>query len=203
MDFRVHFPAAVDTLCNEFPNWVKGIIGAARLSRRNDLVELLREYDTEDHSPTATARDILYAVLCLLQLLPSSNTRQKGKVSSVELEQGLIVFKPAQISIDLFVSQKKQTQPFLLCIGSKEEPGILYLILDTRAVCLGSCGILRALDALFKAHYVYWVGYAKPVAFFMEFIQKLIYKIECSKLSSRVSEVHNSILAINSKLQEN
>lgn len=62
-----------------------------------------------------------------------------------------------------------------------------------KAVCLGNCGILRAVDALFKAHYVFWVGYAKCLAVFMEFVQKLVYKIECTKKSPRVKELCNSI----------
>lgn len=198
----MHFPAAVNTFTSDFPGWVKGIVAAARLSRKKDLVELLREYDNEEHSCNLAARDYMYALLCLLHLVPSSNTRQKAKVSSVELEQSLITFKSQQTSLDLFVNQKTQKQPFLLCIGSKEDANIFYLILDTKAVCLGACGILKAIDSLFKAHYVYWVDYAKPVVFFMEFLQKLIYKIECSKLSARVREVHNSILAITARCSE-
>jgi len=67
------------------------------------------------------------------------------------------------------------------------------LILDKTAVVLGNCDILKAIDALFKAHYVFWVGYGKPIALFMEYLQKLVYKIECEKVCARVRELKNSI----------
>jgi hypothetical protein len=66
-------------------------------------------------------------------------------------------------------------------------------------VSLGECGILKAVDCWFKAHYVYWVGYAKPLALFMEFLQKVVYKIECTKLSACVRELQNSIITLNKK----
>lgn len=194
IDFRLHYPTAINAFLTDFPGLAKGIIAAARLSPRTGVTDLLREYDSVEHSPNVTPRDYMFATLLLLKLLPSSNTRQKAKVSSVELEQCLICFRPQQTSIELFISQKKQKQPFLLCLGTKEEPGPFYLILDTKAVCLGTCGVVRAIDALFKAHYVYWVGYARPVELFMEFIQKLVFKIECNaKLTPRVRELHNTI----------
>lgn len=160
IDFRVHFPAALNKFKSEFPKWVKGILAAARLSRKNDIVELLHEYDSTEYSPDVAERDIVYAILLLLHLLPSSNTRQKAKISSIELEQCLITFKPRQTELGLFASQNVglQKQPLLICLGSKEDPGVFYLLLDSKPVFLGSCGVLRAVDALFKCHYVYWVG---------------------------------------------
>ena len=91
-------------------------------------------------------------------------------------------------------------QPFLLCLGTIESPGIFYLILDVKAISLGACGVLKDVDALFKAHYVYWVGYVKGLELFMEFLQKLVYKIECRKLSSRVGERHSSLRVFMSAL---
>jgi len=94
-----------------------------------------------------------------------ANTRHKAKLSSAELMNSFIWFKPQQTSIELFLSEKQSSthkQPFLLCMGNKENPDSFYLILDVKAIALGDCGVLRAVDALFKAHYVYWVGYAMP-----------------------------------------
>jgi hypothetical protein len=171
IDFRLHFPNAVNLFCSEFPRLVPGIMSAARLSRRADVVELLREYDSEQHGEPGE-RNFMYALLTLLQLLPSTNTKYKAKLSSVELEHALITFKPQQTSITLFLSEKKssQTQPQLLCIGSKEASGQFYLILDKKAVLLRECGVLKAIDLLFQAYYVYWVGYRKPIALFMEYL---------------------------------
>lgn len=49
------------------------------------------------------------------------------------------------------------------------------------------------MKALFKAHYVFWVGYGKLVALFMEYLQAFVYKKECEKLSARVWELENSV----------
>ena len=75
-----------------------------------------------------------------------------------------MAFKPQQTSIALFVNANQSgtnKQPSLLCIGSRDEPGPFYLILDAKAVSLGDCGMLTAVDSLVKAHFVYWVAYAK------------------------------------------
>lgn len=82
------------------------------------------------------------------------------------------------------------------CVGSKNRPGAFYFLLDARAVGLGECGTVRAVDCLFKAHYVFWVDYAKCLSSYMEFLQKVLYKIEVSKLSARVRELCSSIRAL-------
>jgi len=46
-----------------------------------------------------------------------------------------------QTSTDLFLNEKKTAnhkQPFLLCLGLKENPSIYYLILDSKTVSFGS-----------------------------------------------------------------
>ena len=166
IDFRLHFSHAVNSLFLTFPGLVNGVVAAARLSRRVDVVELLREYDSQQHALEPEDRDCMFALLLLLQLLPSTNTRQKARLSSIELERAVITFKPKLTSISVFLSEKNssQTQPFLFCVGTKETSGEFYLILDRKAVPLEDCGVLRAVDALFKAHYVFWVGYGKPIA---------------------------------------
>lgn len=197
LDFRLHHPEAVMRLVTDFGKWSAGIIAAARLSRRTDVVELLRDYDSQAHQQTQ--REITYAVLLLVHLLPSSNTRQKAKLSSAEMEGSLVAFKPQQTSIELFAEAKKNScnkQPSLLCIGTRDEPGTFYLMLDAKAVCLGECGTLKAVDCLFKSHFVFWVTYGKPLSLFMEFLQKILYHIEPQKLSVRVRELKNSILAL-------
>jgi len=201
VDFRVHFEESVGNFVADFPKWVPGIIAAARLSRKVSLTQLLRNYDFEQHaaSDEPTSRDCMYAVMALLQLLPSNNTRHGAKASAAEVEKNLISFRPQQTSLGLFLSEKNEAihqQPFLLCIGSMDSPSSFYLILDAKALGLGDCGVLRAVDVLFKAHYVFWVGYAKPLSFFMEFVQKLVYKVECTKLSARIRELKSSIEAM-------
>jgi len=199
IDFRLHFPDAVNNFLDEFSNWTRSLIAVARLSRKSDISELLRDYDAVEHSAELSLRDHLYALLALLFLLPSADTRHKAKLSSAELPNKFISFKPKQTSIDLFLSEKSSkthTQPFLLCLGTRDSPGVFYLVLDMKAIALGDCGVLKAVDVLFKSHYVYYVGYAKCLEPFMEFLQKLVYKIECTKLSSRIRELQNSVASL-------
>ena len=88
-------------------------------------MDLLRDYDAVEHTADLSPRDQLYALLLLLVLLPSANTRHKAKLSSAELMNSFIWFKPQQTSIELFVSEKQSSthkQPFLLCMGNKENP---------------------------------------------------------------------------------
>lgn len=88
----------------------------------------------------------------------SNNTRHKGRKSSVELENSFLTFRSQQTSIVLFLTEKKASdqhkQLVHMCLGSKENPGVFFLILDGKAVSLGECGILKAVDCLFKAHCV-------------------------------------------------
>jgi hypothetical protein len=199
IDFRVHYANSVNLFNDNFTEWSRSIISAARLSKKKDIVDLLREYDAEEHSGELKERDFMFSILALLKMLPSANTKHRAKQSSAELERNLIVFKPQQTSIDLFLVQKKDEglkQPLLLCIGTRETSGNFYLILDCKAVELGNCGILRAVDCMFKSHFVFWVDYAKPLALFMEFLQKFLYKIYCNKTSARVGELANSIQSL-------
>ena len=92
----------------EHPKWTPGIIGAARLSRKTDLVKLLRDYDSQQHPTELTARDYTHVILALLHLLPNSNTGNKAKLSSAELRSSLVVFKLEQTAIDVFASEKNK-----------------------------------------------------------------------------------------------
>ena len=56
------------------------------------------------------------------------------------------------------LKKKTSAATFLLpCLGSKNDCGPFFLILNKKAVPLGACGAWTAVDALFKAHFVYWV----------------------------------------------
>ena len=204
IDFRVHYPDAIASFITALPKMCTAIIATARLSRKSDVVELVHQYDEVEHGGELNDRDHLYSLLALLRLLPSANTRHKAKLSSIELEHSLVVFRPAQTSIELFLTQKTkhQQQPFLLCLGSKDECGPFFLVLDKKAVPLGACGALKAVDALFKAHFVYWVGFSPCLAMFMEFVQKIVYQIDCQKVSARVKELHSSMLVLAKKNAE-
>jgi len=66
----------------------------------------MREYDMQQHTIDVTPRDNMFAILSLLHLLPSSNTRHKARITSAELESSLLTFKPQQTSIDLIIKEK-------------------------------------------------------------------------------------------------
>jgi hypothetical protein len=93
IDFRVFHPKSLNELLSEFPKSVAGILKAARLSKKTAVVQLLRDYDSRTHTDLGE-RDSTYAFVALLHLLPSSNTRQKGKLSSLESESQFVSFEP-------------------------------------------------------------------------------------------------------------
>lgn len=109
IDFRLHYPDAIGNFITDFPIWTRKVIAAARLSRKTDIVQLLRAYDSQEHCLEIGLRDHMYALLALLYLLPSANTKHKAKLSSIELLNTLVWFKPQQTSIELFLSEKKLT----------------------------------------------------------------------------------------------
>jgi len=86
----------------EFTKLSPAIIAAARMSKKSDVVELLYDYD-DSVSQTTTSRDHTYAILSLLKLLPCNDTRYKGKVSCVEMEESFTAFKAKQTSIEFFL----------------------------------------------------------------------------------------------------
>jgi len=69
LDFRLRHPDEAKNFMLQVPRWTIGITAAARLSHKNDLVELLREYNSQQHSTDLTPRDYTYAILALLHLL--------------------------------------------------------------------------------------------------------------------------------------
>ena len=109
IDFWVHYADAIASFSTALPKLCAPIIATARLSRKSDVVELVHQYDEVQHGGELTDRDKLYSLLALLRLLPSANTRHKAKLSSVELEHSLVVYRPAQTSMELFLSQKNET----------------------------------------------------------------------------------------------
>ena len=107
IDFRMHFPQAVTGFTDRFPEWAPGILAAARMSRKVGITELLRDYDAQQHSTDLTMRDHMYAILALLHLLPSCNTRHNAKSSSAELQNCVVTFRPQQTSLDEFIKSEE------------------------------------------------------------------------------------------------
>jgi len=87
------------------------------------ITHLIRNYE-QHTSDQPSNRDCMYALMALLQLLPSNNTRHGAKASAAEVLKNLISFQPQQTSLGLFLSQKNEAihqQPFLLCLGSMDS----------------------------------------------------------------------------------
>jgi len=79
------------------------------------------------------------------------------------------------------------------CVGSKNRPGAFYFLLDARAVGLGECGTVRAVDCLFKAHYFFLGGLRKVLiilhgVFAESLIQNWSVEIICA--CSRTLQLH-------------
>ncbi|RXN38196.1 hypothetical protein ROHU_001343 [Labeo rohita] len=62
------------------------------------------------------------AILLLLHLLPPTvKGRKTGKISATEAADHVVKFMKVGTSIKAFLERVGSTQPFLLCVGEKEE----------------------------------------------------------------------------------
>ena len=70
----------------------------------------------------------------------------------------------------------RYTQPFLLSMGNIQNPEHYFIVVDRIAIPCGQ-DIVKALDMLFKSHYVFNVEYATLLNNFWEFIAAMIYGV--------------------------
>lgn len=70
----------------------------------------------------------------------------------------------------------RYTQPLLLSTGNARNPEHYFIVLDRIAIPVGRDAV-KAVDMLFKSHYVFNVEYAAPLQNFWEFIAAMIYAV--------------------------
>ena len=70
----------------------------------------------------------------------------------------------------------RYTQPFLLSMGNVQSAEHYFNVVDRIAIPCGK-DVVKALDMLFKSHYVLNVEYATPLYNFWEFIATMIYGV--------------------------
>lgn len=111
----------------------------------------------------------------------------------------LIAQSQVGTSMVTYLQDVASTQPFLLCVGEKmSNIQKYYVILDQKALpCMAQTAV-AAFDELFKAHFVFAVGYDKALSNFYTFLQTTVYGIDVStaKESPRVKEIRAKIGSI-------
>ncbi|XP_028401812.1 uncharacterized protein LOC114524820 isoform X2 [Dendronephthya gigantea] len=123
----------------------------------------------------------LCALYVLAYILHKSTNRKKGKTSTVTRD-GAITYLlqnvPSGSDVEEAAKSKDErfTQPFLLSTGNAQNPEDYFIVLDRIVIPCGQ-DVVKAVDMLFKSHYVFNVEYASPLHNFWEFIAAMIYGV--------------------------
>ncbi|PIK48618.1 hypothetical protein BSL78_14520 [Apostichopus japonicus] len=116
----------------------------------------------------------MYSFLLLVLFLPSTPRNRGSQKQTMKL---LIDFQPIGVVLEEYLLQKKnQTQPYLLCIGTKKAPSQFFIIVDSHAIPCQE-NIVSAIDKLFKLHYVFNIHYAQQLRMFYMFMDSVVYGI--------------------------
>ncbi|XP_071832159.1 uncharacterized protein [Apostichopus japonicus] len=196
-DFQQMF--GEETGANFLMKWgqhAKSILEYMKNSRNVKLVELTKEYEGTAKSDELCA---LYALLGLVHLLPSFNTRKKGKCSREDHIGFFLDFQNIGTSVEDYIrSQQLQTttrkQPYILALGSRYNVDQYFIAVDGTPIPVSrsACGITTATDLLFKVHFVFNINFAVQLQDFFIYLQVVLYGIGIlpgQKVSNRVKEV--------------
>ena len=88
---------------------------------------------------------------------------------------------------------RQRSQPYLLCLGSQDNPGQYFAILDNEAIPCDT-DITSAVDRILKLHYVFNLEYPPVLYGFYVFLELCVFGIEVTaKVPSCVRELDNSL----------
>ncbi|XP_071061015.1 uncharacterized protein [Pseudochaenichthys georgianus] len=138
---------------------------------------------------------VVAAILLLLHLLPPTSKGKKSrvKISAKDAAGRLVKFLRVGKSIETFLKDTGPAQPFLLCVGERNDSNI---VMDQKAIpCKTQTGV-AAFDELFKAHLSFAVSYDEALCNFYTFIQTTVDGIDVGsvKESPRVKEIRARLL---------
>lgn len=179
----------------KFVTHSKTILKYVEKSRNPKLAEIQTEYEATSKSDEHCA---LYGLLALIHLLPSFNTKKKGKCSKEDNVGFFLDKQPIGIDIEDYVqAAEERKQPYILATGADlNNIHQYFIVLDGKAIPSPK-SIIYATDMLIKAHFVFNVEYSLQVRDFYIYLQTVIYGISpCQKLSNRVKEVKIALESI-------
>jgi hypothetical protein len=78
----------------------------------------------------------------------------------------------------MLISECKQTQPYVVMKGM-----VLFVVVDASFIEVGQ-NINRAIELLYKVHYIFDVSYEKSLAAFFNFFDFFIFKHNAKTLMS-------------------
>ena len=85
----------------------------------------------------------------------------------------------------------KKIQPYLLILGTKQEPKQFFVIMDRYAIPAGKSAT-KAIDSLFKSHWVFDIEFCQYSEHMFLFIEQILYEINIDdrKPSPSFTRVH-------------
>jgi len=137
--------------------------------------------------PIEDCRDsCLQALMLSLKLFPS--VRKIKKIPLASIVEHFIVFRSENTDLDLFPKTKPPhlEQPFLLCLGSFNDPKHYYLIVDECAIPCGSeCE--NAFQILIASFFTFGMEYPLFISQWYQFFEEAVFNIRetsCNNVAS-------------------
>ncbi|XP_074107790.1 uncharacterized protein LOC141533033 [Cotesia typhae] len=166
VEFKLLFPEiASDIFIKTFPKYILAALDVYEVEKRD---KSMLDWDQVTNS-----------LISLTQLVPPT---AKGKKNAIRVKtklivDKLIVLRPFGTPLQLKDSTKSP-QPKLLAVGlNKSAISQYHISIDNHCISLKVKSIVEAIDALFKAHYVFNVKFDVDLKNFWIFMQHNFYGI--------------------------
>ena len=103
----------------------------------------------------------------------------------------------ASVEHHLKTKEKERMQPYLLCIGTRDNPSQFFVIVDALALPCPD-DITSAVDRLFKVHYAFNLEYHAALYNFFTFLELVVYDMKSKKdrIPAIVLELESSLDAL-------
>ncbi|XP_067206229.1 uncharacterized protein [Linepithema humile] len=179
IEFELLFPQInIDILNISYPDYVNHILNVYNTEEQNrDLLDWDR---------------VTNSYIALTQLVPPTARGKKSaaREKTKNIIKKLIIY--IQSATPLNIDENK-SQPKLIAVGpNKLAIDQYFLKIDKNLILLPTKDIIKAVDYLFKAHYVFHIKYDVDLQNFWMLIQHYFYKIS-SKCTNKVVETFTKI----------
>ncbi|XP_033646840.1 uncharacterized protein LOC117306346 [Asterias rubens] len=194
-DFQSTHSDASNCLLRRWVGHAHALLAYGSNCKSEGVRMIIQDYNAQikESSDELTA---LYGFLVLLRLLPSYNTKKKGRTSCQDVEDLLVKFHEVGTSAADALKDGATKQPTLLAFGSKTSIEQIILKIEDYGFTLPSSNIVPAVDTLFKSHYVFNLEYSAQLENFFVYLQSELYGLKFKgKMSTRITEITIAIKA--------
>ncbi|XP_038063146.1 uncharacterized protein LOC119733851 [Patiria miniata] len=195
-DFKAIFSDPADNLLQKWANHAQMLLTYASTCKQERVVKVHQDFRAQTSRKTEELT-ALYGFLVLLRLLPSYNTKAKGRVSCEDVDRLLVKFFEVNVPLEETLHDKTTKQPTLVVLGTKSSMEQILLKIEEFGFHLPSTNITAAVDLLFKSHYIFNLEYSPQLFNFFLYLQTQIYGLEYTgKLPPRVTEIAMALKAL-------